>query len=544
MIGGHVRGGEGVIGPHGVTLEIADILAIADRGRRRRDRSHDRDSRDRRSDSRERNRSLTPRKRSSTPRKSVSIPRQSESRPPPQPVKEILKQDEPTPMIKEEPVRIAMKKTVFSLKKPSEKKKVVPRAFGFKDDSDDEGGLGVKADELVKEEPTPKAAPKPMPKEKSLSPMKSPVIKALTDIREPAPAPATPPKAVTPAPAPTEPAPAPATTPPAQATNAQEYQKQLEEYYKKHGYAYPANAAAYNANQYAAYPGPTPAAQSAAAISAEEQLKAYAASGIPIGLQYPVSRVTVEVGTDLKSLGLIPQLQSTGGPCSYSVHPTLPPGMKINPTTGELYGMPTEVSGTIAVNVYASNNWGTAVTSIMFTVVEPPENDMDGANDLDLGLRKSKKVYRTKSEAIDDFEAMLAELKCSLKETWHEAQIRLKKDERFYALHMMSERRRVWQRYINDVDSAAPSQPAVASNLNIQNPMFQAQTYPPTNPEEAFLQLLKERLSSRKEVFDDNPLQFIVNDPRFNGVAPEERQQLVQKHLNKKEKVPTAWPLV
>jgi len=91
--------------------------------------------------------------------------------------------EEPKVMIKEEPVRIAMKKTMFSLKKPSEKK-IAPRSLGFGEDSDDEGGLGVKAHELVKEEPhakapamkqpSPNVAPAPAP---APAPVPTPAVK-------------------------------------------------------------------------------------------------------------------------------------------------------------------------------------------------------------------------------------------------------------------------------------------------------------------------------------------------------------------------------
>eukprot|EP00493_Phyllostaurus_siculus_P022115 UN22446 len=177
--------------------------------------------------------------------------------------------------------------------------------------------------------------------------------------------------------------------------------------------------------------------------------------------------------------------------------------MKINTATGELYGMPLEVCGTIAVNVYASNNWGTAVTSIMFTVVDPQDDEGDEPDDIDLGFNpKPKKVYRTKEEAIDDFEQMLKDLKCSVAESWGEVQIRLKKDDRFYALHMMAERRRVWQRYIKEMDIAAPTQPAMQSKSDpTPNPVYQTQTYPPATPLDAFKQLLIEKLSSKEQVF-------------------------------------------
>lgn len=464
--------------------------------------------------------------------------------PKPRPVE---KEDPPKVAIKEEPVRFGMKKTVFSLKKKTDKKKkIVPRKLGlFRDDSDDEGGLGVKADELVKEEPTISKVASPtrvqqppavLPPER-ISEMASPAPPTSAPLAQKS---VSPPAATVLAPTTKAPVPAPAPAPASTGTEAQPaadaeaYKKQLEEYYKQQYAGYTAAAAT---NQYAAYPHGARGAASKA--SAEEQLKAYAASGIPIGLQYPVNQVTVDVGQDLKSFGLIPRLQSTGGPCTYTVHPTLPAGVKVDANNGELYGAPTEVSGTIAVNVYATNAWGTAVTSIMFTVVDNEENDGEGAYDLDLGIGKSKKVYRTKSEAIADFEKMLEDLNCRVSETWHEAQIRLKKDERFYALHMMAERRRVWQRYIKHLDSAAPTQPAMAPAeiRREQNPLYQTQTYPPQNPQDAFKQLLQEKLSARKEIFDENPVQFIVNDSRYNAIDPDKRKDLIAKHLEKQRKL-------
>merc|ERR1711890_148162 len=83
-------------------------------------------------------------------------------------------------------------------------------------------------------------------------------------------------------------------------------------------------------NQFPAYPSNNTQNQEDLLL---QQQKVYAASGIPVGLQYPVSTLTVEVGTDISTLGLKPTLQSTGAPCSFTVFPTLPVGVHIDTST-------------------------------------------------------------------------------------------------------------------------------------------------------------------------------------------------------------------
>merc|ERR1712080_254017 len=52
-------------------------------------------------------------------------------------------------------------------------------------------------------------------------------------------------------------------------------------------------------NQFPAYPSNNTQNQEDLLL---QQQKVYAASGIPVGLQYPVSTLTVEVGTDISTL--------------------------------------------------------------------------------------------------------------------------------------------------------------------------------------------------------------------------------------------------
>merc|ERR1711898_4123 len=94
---------------------------------------------------------------------------------------------------------------------------------------------------------------------------------------------------------------------------------------------------------------------------------------IPIGLKYPISNIMVEVNQDINIFDLIPSLENIGLSYIFSVYPTLPIGIKINTITGKLYGIPKEVGATIQINIYASNQFGTAVTSLLFTVIDNQE---------------------------------------------------------------------------------------------------------------------------------------------------------------------------
>lgn len=83
----------------------------------------------------------------------------------------------------------------------------------------------------------------------------------------------------------------------------------------------------------------------------------------PTGLSYNGSPFTFTVGIPITSVN--PTV--TGTPSSYSVSPSLPVGLAVNTTTGQLAGTPTAISASATYTVTATNAGGSTQTN--FTVI-------------------------------------------------------------------------------------------------------------------------------------------------------------------------------
>ena len=83
----------------------------------------------------------------------------------------------------------------------------------------------------------------------------------------------------------------------------------------------------------------------------------------PTGLSYNGSLFTFTVGVPITSVN--PTV--TGTPSSYSVSPSLPVGLAVNTTTGQLAGTPTAISASATYTVTATNAGGSTQTN--FTVI-------------------------------------------------------------------------------------------------------------------------------------------------------------------------------
>ena len=84
----------------------------------------------------------------------------------------------------------------------------------------------------------------------------------------------------------------------------------------------------------------------------------------PTGLSYNGSLFTFTVGVPITSVN--PTV--TGTPSSYSVSPSLPVGLAVNTTTGQLAGTPTVISASATYTVTATNAGGSTQTTISITI--------------------------------------------------------------------------------------------------------------------------------------------------------------------------------
>jgi hypothetical protein len=85
----------------------------------------------------------------------------------------------------------------------------------------------------------------------------------------------------------------------------------------------------------------------------------------PSGLSYAPSSLSGVVGTAITNM--VPVV--TGNVTNYSISPTLPSGLSINPTTGLISGTPTAVAASASYTVTASNAGGSTTASVTIAVV-------------------------------------------------------------------------------------------------------------------------------------------------------------------------------
>jgi hypothetical protein len=82
-------------------------------------------------------------------------------------------------------------------------------------------------------------------------------------------------------------------------------------------------------------------------------------------LSYTPSSVSGVVGTVITNM--VPVV--TGSVTNYSINPTLPQGLSINPTTGLISGTPTAVAASASYTVTASNAGGSTTANVTISVV-------------------------------------------------------------------------------------------------------------------------------------------------------------------------------
>jgi len=113
------------------------------------------------------------------------------------------------------------------------------------------------------------------------------------------------------------------------------------------------------------------AANSGGATTATVQIVVNAATPPPSNLVYPQTSITATVGqaivTDNPSV--------TGTVTSYSVNPTLPPGLRLSTSSGAISGTPTSVAALAAYTITAANTAGTTTAALQIVVnAAPPIN--------------------------------------------------------------------------------------------------------------------------------------------------------------------------
>ena len=99
-------------------------------------------------------------------------------------------------------------------------------------------------------------------------------------------------------------------------------------------------------------------------------LKTAPDTGAPAGLTYEKGEAQYSVGVK----ELLPLSPSVSGalPMEYSVTPPLPPGLRLDSTTGILEGTPTQLAAPTSYVVEASNAYGSAFDTLQLAVVAPP----------------------------------------------------------------------------------------------------------------------------------------------------------------------------
>ena len=98
---------------------------------------------------------------------------------------------------------------------------------------------------------------------------------------------------------------------------------------------------------------------------------------IPSSITYSQTSFTETKGTVMTSV----TPTSSGGPVvTWEIHPSLPSGLNIDSSTGEISGTPTVLSTFTTYTVYANNTGGSANTNIDITVIDVPPSSIGYSN--------------------------------------------------------------------------------------------------------------------------------------------------------------------
>ena len=98
---------------------------------------------------------------------------------------------------------------------------------------------------------------------------------------------------------------------------------------------------------------------------------------IPSSITYSQTSFTETKGTAMTSV----TPSSSGGPVvTWEIHPSLPSGLSIDSSTGEISGTPTVLSTFTTYTVYANNTGGSANTNIDITVIDVPPSSIGYTN--------------------------------------------------------------------------------------------------------------------------------------------------------------------
>ena len=85
----------------------------------------------------------------------------------------------------------------------------------------------------------------------------------------------------------------------------------------------------------------------------------------PNSLSYSTTSFTETIGSPMSA---VTPTVSGGDVVTWEIHPTLPSGLSIDSSTGEISGTPTVLSSLTTYTVYANNSGGSATANIDITV--------------------------------------------------------------------------------------------------------------------------------------------------------------------------------
>lgn len=112
----------------------------------------------------------------------------------------------------------------------------------------------------------------------------------------------------------------------------------------------------------------------ASGTSGNDRFDNVSVKGIPLSLTAPPANLSYNVPPSFTINSTIIDLNPSvsGNVTSYSVFPSLPSGLSLNPTTGIISGTPTALSAATNYTISATNSYGTTTTTISITISTAP----------------------------------------------------------------------------------------------------------------------------------------------------------------------------